>query len=432
MTHDTTNRNLIGRNSIIFKSMRYLAGTFLCALLLAAFTPLDSIAAQVTLQWDPSTGATVSGYRLFGRAAGQAYNYNGPSWEGATTTCTINQLASNKVYYFVVRAYDSQGNESANSNEVVFRTSSISGASPNATPPAAPSAQIPSHNALDVPLDADLATSAFSGSAAGDTHKLTRWQVFRGSDDECVFDLYSDAYLTQTTLPPLVLEGLTDYYWTSQHFNQTDAASAPAASCSFTTAEWAADDNANGIPDSQELLTDTDLDQDGHPDADQANLKCFMSALGDQQIGVSATSSSGTVRLEAAQGVDPSTVSVPAGPSPTLPAGLFNVRMAIDQPGETVMVTLYFAHAISQQERFAMFDPALGYVDYSGTFVVAEDGQSASCQMQDGGEGDMDGVANGTIVTMGGYGTLPSAGLSDGGSSSGGGGGCFIGSLLGR
>lgn len=76
---------------------------------------------QVTLQWDPNDPAP-AGYRLYGREEGLSYNYDEPWWEGdqSFTQCTLDQLDENTTYYFVVRAYDSEGNESGDSNEVAF------------------------------------------------------------------------------------------------------------------------------------------------------------------------------------------------------------------------------------------------------------------------------------------------------------------------
>ena len=71
-------------------------------------------ADQVTLAWEPSSGA--DGYRLFYRHDGRSYNYSSPAWEGAGTICTID-LDSEATYYLVIRAYNAYG-ESSDSNEI--------------------------------------------------------------------------------------------------------------------------------------------------------------------------------------------------------------------------------------------------------------------------------------------------------------------------
>jgi hypothetical protein len=77
---------------------------------------------QITLQW-PANTPSPEGYRIYGRENGNAYNFDEPWWEGdyTFTQCTIDQLDENITYYFVIRAFDMDNNESENSNEVVYR-----------------------------------------------------------------------------------------------------------------------------------------------------------------------------------------------------------------------------------------------------------------------------------------------------------------------
>jgi len=93
---------------------------FVTLFFLLIFTPNSSASTQVTLEWSPNSEPDLSGYRVFCREEGQSYNYANPSWEGAETTCTIYDLDETKTYYFVVRAFDTEGFESGDSNEVCF------------------------------------------------------------------------------------------------------------------------------------------------------------------------------------------------------------------------------------------------------------------------------------------------------------------------
>ena len=77
-------------------------------------------AMDVTLQWHPNSEPDLAGYRVFCREAGQSYNYLDPYWETIDPICTIYDLDETKTYYFVVRAFDTHGLESANSNEVLL------------------------------------------------------------------------------------------------------------------------------------------------------------------------------------------------------------------------------------------------------------------------------------------------------------------------
>ena len=81
-------------------------------------TPVYAI--DITLQWTPNNETYLAGYRVFYRAESQSYNYENPYWESIDPTCTIYDLDETKTYYFVVRAFETNGLESANSNEVLL------------------------------------------------------------------------------------------------------------------------------------------------------------------------------------------------------------------------------------------------------------------------------------------------------------------------
>jgi len=79
--------------------------------------------ADVTLAWDPNSEEDLAGYKLFYREEVQSYNYNDPLWEGSETTCTVYNLDDTTGHCFVVRAVDTSGNESADSNEACYQPS---------------------------------------------------------------------------------------------------------------------------------------------------------------------------------------------------------------------------------------------------------------------------------------------------------------------
>jgi hypothetical protein len=73
-------------------------------------------AAQVTLAWDPSSGANIAGYKLYWGTTSRNYTENRKV--GAVTTFTITNLASGRTYYIAATAYDTHDYESAYSEEV--------------------------------------------------------------------------------------------------------------------------------------------------------------------------------------------------------------------------------------------------------------------------------------------------------------------------
>ena len=103
------------------------------AALLVFSIPNSSGSTQVTLEWSPNSEPDLAGYTLFCREQGQPYDYANPSWEGTDNTCTIYNLDETKTYFFVVRAVDTEGFQSGDSNETFLEA----GTTPDNQPPIA-------------------------------------------------------------------------------------------------------------------------------------------------------------------------------------------------------------------------------------------------------------------------------------------------------
>jgi hypothetical protein len=73
-------------------------------------------AAQVTLAWDPSSGTDIAGYKLYYGTSSRNYPFTLDV--GSVTTHTITGLSDGQTYYIAATAYNTQGNESAFSEEV--------------------------------------------------------------------------------------------------------------------------------------------------------------------------------------------------------------------------------------------------------------------------------------------------------------------------
>ncbi|MBN2808139.1 MAG: VCBS repeat-containing protein [Deltaproteobacteria bacterium] len=77
----------------------------------------SSTTTEITLEWDPSPQNEITGYLLFyGNASGK---YLSPVDVGLATSYSLPALSEKKTWYFAVKAYDAQGNQSDYSNEVV-------------------------------------------------------------------------------------------------------------------------------------------------------------------------------------------------------------------------------------------------------------------------------------------------------------------------
>lgn len=86
---------------------------------LTVISQISSFAAgSVTLAWDASPDASVTGYRVYyGDASG---NYTNSAAVGNVTTATFANLVDGATYYFAAVAFDAAGTESPFSNEATY------------------------------------------------------------------------------------------------------------------------------------------------------------------------------------------------------------------------------------------------------------------------------------------------------------------------
>ena len=101
-----------------FSALRFLLFCLIVITAFISFPTISTAVTQATLSWDGNSEPDLAGYSLYARQAGKTYNYNSPEWEGSDTSCTIYNLIDTVDYCFVVRAYDTNGNESLDSNEI--------------------------------------------------------------------------------------------------------------------------------------------------------------------------------------------------------------------------------------------------------------------------------------------------------------------------
>ena len=107
-----------------------------------------------------------------------------------------------------------------------------------------------------------------------------------------------------------------------------------------------------------------------------------------------------------------------------MPLGLICFKLTVDNPGDIAQVTVYLSEPATTDAKWYKYDPVNGWQEYTYATFSA-DRRSVTLSLQDGGYGDADGLANGTIIDPSGAGavTAPAAAPAPAG---GGGGGCFI------
>ena len=101
-----------------FSALHFLLFCLIVITAFISFPTKSGAATQATLSWDENSEPDLAGYSLYARQVGKTYNYTSPEWEGSDTSCTIYNLIDTVDYCFVVRAYDTDGNESPDSNEI--------------------------------------------------------------------------------------------------------------------------------------------------------------------------------------------------------------------------------------------------------------------------------------------------------------------------
>jgi hypothetical protein len=314
---------------------------------------------------------------------------------------------------------------------------------------AAAASQAPDAPVLVSPVDSEavsvlsiLKTGPFHSNVAGAVHAKTRWQVFRDEDDSCVLDIQSATALISLTVPKLVLEEGTAYFWRAQFIDSNGRVSNWSDYEYFTTIISDGDLNADGIPDLQEVGPAADLDKDGIKDSEQATIKSVKMEGTTVQIGVSIKGCPTTLAVESVESEDPRLPDAYAPGKPKrMPFGLINFKIAVAQPGDPATVKLYFSERAPWRSKWYKYDPiAERWYDFSAYANFAADRRSVTLTLRDGGAGDADGVANGVIVDPAGVVEEEAdaepvtgdtgVGAGDGGSGSasggGGGGGCFI------
>jgi hypothetical protein len=219
------------------------------------------------------------------------------------------------------------------------------------------------------------------------------------------------------TVPRLILEENTTYYWKVRYFDSHGTPSDWSESAIFITDMNDEDPNGNGIPDHQELDESTDLDEDGIPDEDQDDIKCAYTLGGKEFIGISVKNSPTVVALVSIAVEEPGNIlAETAGDTlaPTsLPFGLLHFKLFVNEPGDEAEVTVYFSKTAPSGSVWFKYDYIEGsWNDFSEHVAFGLWKKYIILTLKDGGIGDADGIENGIIVDPSGVG-MPSSGGGD-------------------
>ena len=109
-------------------------------------------------------------------------------------------------------------------------------------------------------------------------------------------------------------------------------------------------------------------------------------------------------------------------PGYEFPDGLVTFQVAVTNPGDNAVVTLTFPSTIPEGAKYYQVS-AGGFSEFPSAVI---DGNTVTLVITDGGNGDNDGAANGTIDHIGGIATPIPPPSTGGGGGGGGGGGCSV------
>ncbi|MGA1842195.1 MAG: PKD domain-containing protein [bacterium] len=279
----------------------------------------------------------------------------------------------------------------------------------------------------DCELMAHLTTLPFS-DPNGNTHTQTQWQISKQETfSTLILDITSNEHLTELSVPSLVLEPETTYYVRARFFNSFPEISDWSDIVEFRTTSDINDLNYNGIPDGQEILSNTDINADGIDDYSQPEtIKCVQTNYSADTIAATKDPNS-VFSIEAMQAIDPSAISEETRKPRKIMLALFAYRIRLNEPGITIYQRIYFSSNIRMAKSFYKYDSIYGWEDYTQYVTFDYETNSIIVELTDGGKGDSDGTANGIIVDPGGLVEDDSAEIFDNGSPKG---GCFIESLL--
>lgn len=299
----------------------------------------------------------------------------------------------------------------------------------------------PEDGAGDVGLMPQLESSSIT-MPDGESHIRSRWQIAHMNDFNdpaaLMADIHTTTQLTSLGVPNMVLAENTTYYWRVQFYFQQAAPSEWSAPFSFTTrllsAEEKDDGNEDGVPDSQQNVTLTDLDAMDGEDADQPDIKTLRTQIGDIHAGLKIQPHA--LAIEKFRSMDPTSLGV-VGESPNnMPFGALEFKLKVDV-GDSIHIDIYLSEVFSAEDQWFIFTPQSDWVDITDkiTFTPIDDTMTRiGIMLTDGGPEDYDGVANGWILSTGGIvkssnaddTPTPTGDDTPSNDAGGGGGGCFI------
>ncbi len=264
-------------------------------------------------------------------------------------------------------------------------------------PPSQPAMIFPANGATTVDLTPVLYASAFSDGNAADTHLKSEWRIISKKNQKTVLQVTRKGHcLTYYRVPSLVLRKNTEYTCQVRYCDNHGAISEWSLVSTFTTQD-------SVLTDAPENVITTDLNANGVPDTQETETLLSVSTY-DQQWTLAVSIEEAGEKIVAIDGlvsIDPNTED-PQPPVQDIGSyGVISYCIQVPQAGQEAFVRLYFSEPIDPQAAWLVQGANGTWQDGHASEVQPEaDGTSAIRVLRDGGENDIDGVANGTIIDI--------------------------------
>jgi chitinase len=308
-----------------------------------------------------------------------------------------------------------------------FFSNSDPSSMPGNNAPDRPLLSQPDNGAAGVGLTPTLRIDGFV-DADSDSHARTCYQISTDPDfAQLVFERIYTQNLTSLTIPDLILEPETTYYWRVKFFDQHNGASDWSEVSEFETISFgeAGDADSNGILDNQEIEGESDIDRDGTEDAVQVGL-LGVNTEDDLNPRLAVKRHSDNVQVGSVLSLD-TTLRPLALNQPEQLTGVISFKLYLLTDAATATVTVYFSQPAPSNALWYKYDPDEGWTVYDQA-VFSSDRRSVTLVLEDGGLGDQDGVRNGIIVDPAGLGYSTQGSDTNGSTTAAAAGssGCFI------
>ena len=286
----------------------------------------------------------------------------------------------------------------------------IAGSHPGNREPYKPDLYLPPDGQPDMPLTPELQTGNFSDQDK-DQHARTEWQISTDStfsEQSLVLGVTSSSYLISFTVPELILDVNTQYFWRVRFTDSDEATSDWADPFSFLTIAQSEDDQnpPNGIPDDQEADCLGIFDPGEIP----SDTVCVDTLVGNAQVGIEG--STNVANIKSFRSTDPQTIPENLQGVELL-IGLMSFKAEVEQIGDIIEIIYHSSEPLPPEVKCYKYDPINGWQDYSAHIVsISPDRKSITVEYKDGDFGDLDGVANKFVIDPVGFGV---AAAGDGG-----------------